>query len=504
MLLVPGKEVAEGGVQTAWLDLMSSYGGGLTKTWLHVPVDTQDPSAEVEEPEERTSAGEWHTLRLDVVGRSVDLWYDGDLVGTRDFPSKDVLRGGFGLLMGPGKARFQNVRFLARDPADPASAIERAITHEALAARDGGTGAVQGSYQGVIPPFPTIKRWIQGPREDWAEARGGPQLLVLWDIDQNMLVRIDQWLTYLEEGFRDVGLEVVSVVSTHDEDRLEAYLVDHPMPGSVGVDYLPPNSVGIGESFESFFIRRFNLPRVLLLDLDGTVLWEGDPGFEINEEPIEPFESFLDDPLEELVTRRKLRELAVWRTKWERYGAPALAQGDFEEALPMLMEAGDYDPVSEPRAARASAALRSVQAALDDLEGSAASFEARGVETGMDVLIGWGAILAGDEAEVFEKEHRARKEARDVLQSKNHRDWIKVLKACAAFPNRRGTDAEKALAMFAELDKRGGLLVELLRAELDEAHAVEDWEAFASAVESVPTLGARFLAESYFGWEGGQ
>ncbi len=504
MLLFPGKEVAEGGVQTAWLDLMSSYGGGPAKTWLHIPVDTQDPEAEPEEPEERTSAGEWHTLRLDVVGRSVDLWYDDKLVGTRDFPGKEALRGGFGLVMGPGKARFQNVRFLARDPADPASAIERAITHEALAGLDGETGAVQGSYQGMIPPFPEVSRWIKVPREDLEEARGGPQLLVLWSIDQNKLVRIDQWLTYLEEGYRDVGLKVVSVVSTHDDKRMEDYLREHPLPGSVGVDVLPENSVGIGESFESYFIRRFNLPRVLLLDLDGTVLWEGDPGFEINEEPVEPYGSFLDDPLEELVTDRKLRELAVWRTKWERYGAPALAKGDFEEALPMLVEAGDYDPVCEPRAAQASAALRSVEAALADLEGSAASLEARGAETGMDVLIGWGAIIAGEEAEEFEKEHRARKEARDVLQSKNHRDWIKVLKACAAFPNRRGTDAEKALAMFAELDKRGGLLVELLRAELDEAHAAQDWEAFARAVESVPTMGARFLAGSYFGWEEGQ
>jgi hypothetical protein len=234
------------------------------------------------------------------------------------------------------------------------------------------------------------------------------------------------------------------------------------------------------------------------------VLWEGDPGFEINEEPVEPYGSFLDDPLEELLTDRKLRELAVWRTKWERYGAPALAKGDFEEALSMLVEAGDYDPVSEPRAAQASAALRSVQAALADLEGSAASLESRGVESGMDVLIRWGAIIAGEEAEVFEKEHRARKEARDVLQSKNHRDWIKVLKACAAFPNRRGTEAEKALAMFDELNKRSGLLVELLRAELEEAHAAEDWQAFASTVESAPNRGARFLAASYFGWGGGQ
>jgi len=501
MLLFPGKVVADGGVQTGWLDLMSSYGGGLIKTWLHVPVNTLDPAAEAKQPAERTTAGERHLMRLDVVGRSVDMWYDGELVATRDFPSKDVLRGGFGLLMGPGKARFQNVRFLARDPFDPASAIERAITLEALAAADGGTGAIQGSYQGMIPPFPEVKRWAQGVRENWAEARGGPQVLLLWSLDQNELVRIDEWLTYMEEGYREVGLEVVSVVSTHDDAKLDAYLEEHPLPGAVGVDYLEPESVGIGSSFETFSIRRFNLPRILLLDLDGTVIWEGDPGFEINEVPVPPFESYLDDPLDELVQSRKLRELAVWRTKWERYGAPALAQGNFEEALPMLIEAGDYDPVCEPRAAQAAAALRAVESALEDLEGTASSMEQRGVETGMEVLITWGGLIAGEEGETVVKDLKRNKDARTMLQSKGHRDWVKVLKACATIPKKRGQMAEKATAVFTELDKRSGFLVQALRLELEQAQAAGDWATFESILEAAPSRAGKFLAGDYFGWD---
>ncbi len=496
-LLFPGKQVAEGGVQTGWLDLMSSYGGGLMKTWLHVPVQTEDP--EDSEPG-RTTSGRWHTLRIDVVARSVDLWFDGELVGTRDFPSRDVLRGSFGLLMGPGQARFKNIRYLARDPADPASFIERAITHEALAAADGNTGAIQGSYQNQQPPFPIVKRWAQGERSDWSEGRGGPQLLLLWSLAQNKLVRVDEWLSYLAEGFEDVGLEVVSIVSTHDDQELDAYLVDHPLPGAVGVDSLPEGDVGIGVSFEMFFVRRFNLPRLLLLDTDGTVIWEGDPGFEINEEPVEPFESFLDDPLEALVQGKKLRELAVWRTKWERYGQPALHSGDFEEALPMMQEAAEFDPITAPRAAQAHASLRAVQAAAEDLEGSADSLRQRGAESCMDVLVDWAGLLAGAEAELVEKDLRKKTAVRDVLRSKIHRDWAKVLKSCAQHAKGRGEPAAKAGALLGELLPREGTLVAILRTELEAAIAESDWAEVDRLAETASQRPMEFLAREYFGW----
>ena len=57
--------------------------------------------------------------------------------------------------------------------------------------------------------------------------------------------------------------------SPNDDAALEAYLETHPLPGNVGVDFRDKKKTGIGETFDAFFIHRFNLPRLVLLDIDG-------------------------------------------------------------------------------------------------------------------------------------------------------------------------------------------------------------------------------------------
>src|SRR5690606_1809582 len=68
-------------------------------------------------------AGTWHRLRIDVTGDTLDVFLDGLYVRSLEFPSPAVVRGGFGLITGPGDAAYRNVRILARDPHDPAARI---------------------------------------------------------------------------------------------------------------------------------------------------------------------------------------------------------------------------------------------------------------------------------------------------------------------------------------------------------------------------------------------
>ena len=62
-----------------------------------------------------------------------------------------------------------------------------------LEARHSGGEAVNGSWVGLEPPFPSAKLWYQGERKSWDEARGYPQLLVMWSTEQNEQVTIDAW-----------------------------------------------------------------------------------------------------------------------------------------------------------------------------------------------------------------------------------------------------------------------------------------------------------------------
>ena len=484
MFHFPGKEVAEGGAESGWVDLMSSYGNEV-KTWLHVPVDTSTG-------DDRTSAGVWRTLRLDVVGREVDMWYEGELIGTREYPSREVLQGSFGLIVGSGKTEFSDIRFLARDPLDPASKIERAIRMQALLA-DGG--AVGGSFLGRKLPFPKVGRWAQGERVSWEEAGLAPQLCVIWSTEQNDLVRINDWLSYVADRYADVGLKVLSICSPNDDQTIESYLGRYPFPGAVAVDYREKDDRGFGESFELYEVERFNLPRVLLLDIDGTVAWEGDPGFSINTLPVEPYDSFVDDPLEELVANYKLRELVAWRKAWAEEVAPAMHEGELEGALERLREAALFSPEIAPDAFAAASRLAGLEAAIADLEGTGEALARDGAEPAVEALFAWAELVAGAE---LDKD--ARRPARKLLSSANTKAWEKVIKSCESYEGRRGEAHEKGPSLIEQLRGRPGRLVQELVSELEAAAGDDDWEAFAEIARTVHDRPACYLAREFFRW----
>jgi len=483
LLYMPGRrEAREGMANVDYVDLMSSFGGGTPKIWRHVPAPEVQLSGD-------TASETWRTLRLDVSGRVVDLYLDGELLATHEFASRDVLRGSFGLITGKGRCRYRDVRYLARDPSDRAAAIEREVRLESL--RGDGEGPVGGSYLGLVPPFPKVGVWAQGHRESWDELGPVPQLLLFMSIRQNELVPVDAWLRGLGEKGEELGLAITIVTSPNDRDKIDDYMESHGLPGDVAVDFR--EGEGIGESFETFFIERFNLPRALLLDIDQRVVWEGDPGVILGTGFVDGFETYVDTPLEDLIEKRRLREFGRWVVEWEERGAPLLHDGDFAAALELLDAAGSFDPGVFALVDQAVSQRAAVEAAIDALEPTAKSIQAAGADSAFAVLLEWSALLERSPSK------KALKTFKKILEGKSADDWADVGKALKRYEKRHKLPfGERRDMLLAELDELEGRFVEGLRDELRSAAEVEaDFDALLAGAESRPAL---WLARDYFGW----
>jgi len=377
--------------KNGFVNLVTFYGSGASDTWRRNPVQHRD-AGKKEAPKDAeattTPAGEstFYKLRIDVTGRLVDVWVDGQFMATQEFPSLDVVRGSFGLLCGRGQAAFRNVRYLARSARDPSAEIERKLRQGSASAEESRNG----SWLGLVPPFPDTQRWLQGARSDWGEKRGFPQMLVFWSLAQNDQVEIDGWLRSQAEKHADVGLEVVSVLSGWDGDGAEDYLKQHVFPGAVALDAIKDNQ-GIGVTFERFEVGRFHLPRVILLDIDGKVAWEGDPGFTKGER-WKGQESLVDVPLRELVSKRRLPELLTWKRAWPTARAD-VARGAFAAAAPTLKAASDFDATVTPEVAEAQAIVATLEGALEDADALAQELAAAKREPALEVLHAWAEAL---------------------------------------------------------------------------------------------------------------
>src|SRR5262245_61141546 len=182
--------------KNGFVNLVTFYGSS-GDTWRRNPVQYPKKS-----PED-TTASVFYKLRVDVTGRKVDVWVNGEYQATQEFASLEVLRGTFGLITGRGEARFKNIRFLGRAARDPSASIERKLT---LEERKTAGEAINGSWLGLKPPFPSAQKWYQGERKGWDEALGYPQLLVMWSVEQNDAIPIDAYLRDLFDKNSNVGL----------------------------------------------------------------------------------------------------------------------------------------------------------------------------------------------------------------------------------------------------------------------------------------------------------
>ncbi|MSP15064.1 MAG: hypothetical protein EXR73_00385 [Myxococcales bacterium] len=470
----------------AAVDLTSFYGPADYRVWRHNVLPG-------------TASG-WHRLRVDIVGRMVDVWCDGELVVTQEFPSLDVLRGNFGLITGPGEAHWRNLRYLARHSRDPGALIERDLTMQRLkdaAAKSGNL--IGGSFVGLTPPFPTAVQWVREPRTSFDEAGKVPQLLLFFSIAQNDRLAVDGWLKEFFEKWRDVGLKVICIGSPDDLD-LAAYLAKHSFVGSVGYDTRVRGRQTYGITYEQYLIPRFNLPRTLLIDVDERVAWEGDPGFSFNE-PWQPGAgSFLDAPMDELVARRALRLLPAWRTAWADGGEAAWKAGDVATALPLLKQANAMYGALDDRVLAVRAQLSVLRSALGAIELTAEKIERVGGAAALPALAalyGWGDALgmpvADDNKKVLAPK-LARPEAKAFMQLVARGKALKK-----AIEGKAGVGA--ATPFVAEVAKLGGPLAPLYGAFLAEQVAIGDSVALVAWLEQADVrVGGAWLAKELFRW----
>lgn len=460
LVLYPGRNAdpdrgrpARGG----FLDLSSFYGADAYKVWRHNPVDTSQRG--------------WHSMRIDVIGSEVDVWYDDELVVSHDFLSSDVLRGGFGLITGPGSAKYRNVRFLSRHPRDPGAAIERAIRMEKLD-QQYGSGSVGGSWLRKEPPFPKVKKWAQGRRFSFAERGPVPTLLVFWSRAQNKVLAIDRWLMDLSKRFADSGLEIISVAQYDDGEGIDEYLQKHPFPGHVAIDRKNPQVMGTGDSFQLYAIPKFNLPRLVLLDVDQRVYWEGDPGLEVGIPWRSGMQSYLDEPLRDLVERRKLKDLKRWLTAWGEKGGPALATGRLDDALPYLKKSLDLPGRVVPMVGDAQRWLRSLENALDYLDVTAEIMAERGAIAALPTLVEWADMID------LSIDRTAKGKLKRYFSDPSNRDWVKATKAVQIAQKawKPGKEAAALDKLLRELEPLEGLFANELAAELAIAADRNDHE----------------------------
>ena len=486
LFLFPGRTSATGSRQglsdSGFVDLASCFGDKSFKTWRHVPVKTA-----------QASTGEvWHKMRIDVAGGFVDTWFDGEYLTTQEFPSPDALRGNFGLITGPGSARFRNVRFLSRLPLDPTSRIDRAVRMEKF--EDLAGPPPGGSYLGRVPMFPKVEKWVQGERKAWREKGPVPQLLVLWSTQQNDLVRIDEWLRDLSARNARFGLEIVSIASPNDSAKIADYLKSHTFPGTVAVD--KREKPGLGETFETYCIDRFNLPRVLLLGIDGKVVWEGDPGFTRSETWAPGKESYLDAPLTELVEKNHLEELFGFTSKWTSTGAAALKKGDLATGLPILklaktLPAGAIAEVDEARRK-----LAAIEGAVDPISPTLASFARDGVDPAIEPLIEFAKTMK----KTIDKNTQFL--IAKIRESKPAKDWSEAAKTCELVVKTVKPDMKLATAkdLVAKLATMEGRFPKELLAELGPAVDSGDVARVQTVAADAPGRPKKWLIEEYLHW----
>lgn len=312
----------------------------------------------VREHREVKLAEEWQRLRVDVVDDTVDIYLNGRYIRSMRMPSRDSVRGGFGLIAGVGACAFRNVRLLARDPHDPAARVERELAMARV--YEDPVQREPGSFAGVAPPPLELAAWIQGdPLPPLAELRGQPVVLVFWTPGQDRLIPTAAYYAQLARDYGPLGLRFLAVVNSQEKPAdVAAYLAEHPMPGvSVALD-------ATYRTYTAYNLRPggFGMPRILLVDVDGTVCWEGDPGLKIGVgwEPGSG-ETFLDGALRDLVEQRRLRELAALAPRM----AEALAleqEGRFREALELAAPLAELDAAFAPSVQEARALRQRAEA----------------------------------------------------------------------------------------------------------------------------------------------
>ena len=416
----------------------------------------------------------WHKLRIDVVTQVgpkalVDIYFDDKYLRTVKM-SRDAVRGAFGLFTTTGNGAYRHIKILMRNAHDPAARIERQLTLEKRLSDP--EARAPGVFQGLTPPDITQFEgdWIQGEPVDIAKRHGVITVIAFWTAHQDEAIPTAAYYSMLAQKYRKYGLKLVCVCTNqpHSQQQVLDWVADHPLDG-ISLYYdtqfkiYPAFNVGNGG---------LDIPRILVLDVDGKVYWEGDPNlpFKRGWDPEAPVATPLDTIIEELITDRKMREILKFSTGLTR-AYDFFEQGKWSATLEAVMPLAELDADYSPL-------VRDAQLLVDRVEAEGAAIPSRAaqlIDEGyplqaqqiLDILVNEfaGTSLADDLGAP-----RKRKLERSTLYRTAKSNMRKIEKARQHIDSGRPDDAREVLrklkdaqtcaeiAGFArELEKRLGL-----------------------------------------------
>lgn len=302
---------------------------------------------------------EWQKLRIDLVGKVLDVYLNDQYIRSLEMPSRDSVQGGFGLITGTGEVSYRSLRYLARDPYDPAARIERELALAKVANAE--IERPTGTFSGTTPPtFTEGIAWLQrGDQTAAASAsskgldspltledlHGRPSALIFWSANQEQVIPTAKYYDVLAEKYAEYGYQFVLMIGgEHDPTLVDQLLQKHPL-----------NRLHVGFDKDFAYYKACNvvpdgwgMPRILVMDVDGTVIWEGDPGLQPGRGWVEgDAETYLDGPLKELLSKRRLKELNELLeagVQAERYYRAGMYRTAVEAILPLAELDADFAP----------------------------------------------------------------------------------------------------------------------------------------------------------------
>ena len=261
--------------------------------------------------------------------------------------SREAVRGSFGLFTTTGKGEYRNIRMLARDAHDPASRIERELKLQARISNP--EARTPGVFQGLKPPklSELEGKLLQGKEVNLASRAGSITVIAFWTPLQDELIPTSDYYSMLAEKYRKYNIQLVCIAGNENtEQQVRDWIAQHPLNG---VSLLWDEKYKIYPTY-NVVPGGWSLPRILVLDVDGLVYWEGDPNLPLNKgwDKNNPSKTPLDTVIEELMAERSIREIMQHAEK------VLLAEKEFEsqewrKALnliePLIKLEANYSPI---------------------------------------------------------------------------------------------------------------------------------------------------------------